>query len=274
MRKSLKRIVKHRRKRSSSSRTYRKKHSHSKRNRKQRGGKTKEELCDELINFYSNECDPSTNLIKDAFKALEFKNVKFENCDLLKKLLTKRDSADGPSLAKNVGSNLQLDDIINYERVVMTPILLQNSEFRPYWNGLISMDNKLANWLNFVRLIHTNMTILAKEKTEKPTPKPNPTPTPSKSQASAAAADEWGPAHVDPGPQLPEGWTRSGPDYNPIYFTTNGHSQYEFPTMPAREFELAKRLAQINDDNYEPTPLTQEDQASAKLVTAWLPDVK
>lgn len=269
MRKSLKRIVKHRRKRSSSSsssRTYRKKHSHTKRNRKQRGGQTDLKWCNELINFYSTECNPSSDVVKAAFNALQFTNVKFENCDLLKKLLTKRDSADGPSLAKNVGSNLQLDDIINYERVVMTPILLQNDGFRPDWSGLI--DNKLARWLNFVRLIHD----LVKKK---PIYKPKPTPTPSKSQASAAAADEWVPAPVQvPWPQLPEGWTRSGPDYNPIYFTTNGHSQYEFPTMPAREFELAKRLAQINDDNYEPTPLTQEDQASAKLVTAWLPDVK
>ena len=275
MRKSLKRIVKHRRKRSSSSssRTYRKKHSHTKRNRKQRGGKTKEEWCSILINFYSTECDPSKESIKEAFNALQFKNVQFENCDLLKKLLTKRDSADGPSLAKNVGSNLQLDDIINYERVVMTQILLQNNEFRPDWNGLISMDNKLANWLNFVRLIYKNMNNLVKQEPTY-TSKHNPTPTPSKSQASAAA-DEWGPAPVEqvPGPQLPEGWTRSGPDHAPIYFNSiNGHSQYEFPTMPALEFELAKRLAQINDDNYEPPPLTPEDQESAKRVIAWLPD--
>ena len=273
MRRSLKRIVKHRRKRSSSSssssRTYRKKHSHTKRNRKQRGGKTKEEWCSILINFYSTECDPSKESIKKAFNALQF-----TNCDLLKRLLTKRDSAE-PSLAVIIGSNLSPDDIIKHESDVMTQILLQNNEFRPDWNGLISMDNKLANWLNFVRLIYRNVNKLAKQEPTY-TSKPKPTPTPSKSQASAAAAaDEWGPAPVEqvPGPQLPEGWTRSGPDYKPIYFNSiNGHSQYEVPTMPAREFELAKRLAQINDDNYEPTPLTQEDQESAKQSGAWLPD--
>ena len=282
MRRSLKRIVKHRRKcsssrSSSSSRTYRKKHSHSKRNRKQRGGKTKEEWCSILINFYSTECDPSKESIKEAFNALQFKNVQFENCDLLKRLLTKRDSAVGPSLAVIIGSNLSPDDIIKYESDVMTQILLQNNEFRPYWNGLISKDNKLANWLNFVRLIYRNVNKLAKQEPTY-TSKPKPTPTPSKSQASAAAAaaaaDEWGPAPVEqvPGPQLPEGWTRSGPDYNPIYFTTNGHSQYEVPTMSASAAALAKRLAQINDDNYEPLPLTQKDQESAKQSGAWLPD--
>ena len=269
---SVKRNIKHRRIRSS--RTYRKKHSHSKRNRNQRGGKTKQEWCSILINFYSTECDPSKESIKEAFNALQFKNLKYENCDLLQRLLTQRDSAVGPSLAVIIGSNLSLDDIIKYESDVMTQILLQNNEFRPYWNGLISKDNKLANWLNFVRLIYRNVNKLVKQEPTY-TSKPNPTPTPSKSQASAA--DEWGPAPVEqvPGPQLPEGWTRSGPDHAPIYFTTNGHSlRGEFPTMPAREFELAKRLAQINDDNYEPTPLTKADQESAKRVRAWLPDVK
>jgi hypothetical protein len=44
--------------------------------------------------------------------------------------------------------------------------------------------------------------------------------------------------------------------------------------MPAREFELAKRLAQLNDDAYVPPPLTKADQESAKRVHASLPDVK
>lgn len=276
---SVKRNIKHRRKRSSSrsssSRTYRKKHSHSKRNRNQRGGKTKQEWCSILINFYSTECDPSKESIKEAFNALQFKNLKYENCDLLQRLLTQRDSAIGPSLAAIVGSNLSLDDIIKHESGVMTQILLRNNEFRPHWNGLISTNNKLANWLNFVRLIYRNMNDLVKqEPTYKPKPKPNPTPTPSKSQSSAAAADEWRPLEVQR-PQLPEGWTQSGPDNNPIYFNSiNGHSQYEFPTMSASAAALAKRLAQINDDNYEPTPPTKADQESAKQVRASLPDVK
>ena len=258
MRRSLKRIVKHRRKRSSSSssssRTYRKKHSHTKRNRKQRGGKTKEEWCSILINFYSTECDPSKESIKKAFNALQF-----TNCDLLKRLLTKRDSAE-PSLAVIIGSNLSPDDIIKHESDVMTQILLQNNEFRPDWNGLISMDNKLANWLNFVRLIYRNVNKLAKQEPTY-TSKPKPTPTPSKSQASAAAADdEWGPVQV-PGPQLPEGWNRSGPDHAPIYFNSiTGHSQYEFPTMSASAAALAKRLV----PNL-PAPILTGDQLAAKL---------
>ncbi len=272
---SVKRNIKHRRKRNSSrgssSRTYRKKHSHSKRNRNQRGGKTKQEWCSILINFYYTECDPSKEPIKEAFNALQFKNLKYENCDLLQRLLTQRDSVK-PSLAVIVGSNLSLDDIIKHESGVMTQILFLNDGFRPNWNMSISIDNKLANWLNFVRLIYRNMNDLVKQE---PTykPKPNPTPTPSKSQSSANAV-EWRPLEVQR-PQLPEGWTQSGPDNNPIYFNSiNGHSQYEFPTMPAREFELAKRLAQINDDDYEPPPLTQKDQKSAKQSGAWLPDVK
>jgi hypothetical protein len=36
---------------------------------------------------------------------------------------------------------------------------------------------------------------------------------------------------------------------------------------------LAQRLAQINDDKYEPPPLTQDDQESAKQSGAWLPPV-
>jgi hypothetical protein len=244
---------------------------HSKRNRNQRGGKTKQEWCSILINFYYTECDPSKEPIKEAFNALQFKNLKYENCDLLQRLLTQRDSVK-PSLAVIVGSNLSLDDIIKHESGVMTQILFLNDGFRPNWNMSISIDNKLANWLNFVRLIYRNMNDLVKQE---PTykPKPNPTPTPSKSQSSANAV-EWRPLEVQR-PQLPEGWTQSGPDNNPIYFNSiNGHSQYEFPTMPAREFELAKRLAQINDDDYEPPPLTQKDQKSAKQSGAWLPDVK
>lgn len=273
---SVKRNIKHRRKRSSSrssSRTYRKKHSHSKRNRNQRGGKTKQEWCSILINFYSTDCDPSKESIKEAFNALQFNNLKYENCDLLKMLLTQRDSAVGPSLAEKVGSNLSLDNIINYERDVMIQILLRNNGFRPYWSESISMDNKLANWLNFVRLIYRKMNELVKQE---PTyaPKPKPTPTPSKSQSSAAAA-EWRPVEV-PRPQLPEGWRQSGPDNAPIYFNSlNGHSQYEFPTMSAASAAaLAQRLAQINDDKYEPPPLTQNDHESEKQSGAWLPDVK
>jgi len=240
MRKSLKRIVKHRRKRSSSSssRTYRKKHSHTKRNRKQRGGQTDLKWCNELINFYSTECNPSSDVVKAAFNALQF-----TNCVLLEKLLTQRDLAVGPSLANNVCSKRELNDIINYERTVMTPILLKNKGFSPDWSGLI--DNKLARWLNFVRLIHN----LVKEK---PIYKPKPTPTPSKSQSSAPA-DEWGPAPVQvPGPQLPEGWNRSGPDYNPIYFNSiTGHSQYDVPTMPAREFEQESAKRDVKQSAYD-----------------------
>ena len=76
--------------------------------------------------------------------------------------------------------------------------------------------------------------------------------------AQSAAADEWRPAPVvDSRPQH----GHNGPDHKPIYFNSiNGHSQYEVPTMPAREFELA--------------PLTQKDQESAKQSRASLPDVK
>ena len=274
---SVKRNIKHRRKRSSSrsssSRTYRKKHSHSKRNRNQRGGKTKQEWCSILINFYSTECDPSKEAIKEAFNALQFKNLKYENCDLLQRLLTQRDSVK-PSLAVIVGSNLSLDDIIKYESGIMTQILFRNDGFRPNWNMSISIDNKLANWLNFVRLIYRNMNDLVKqEPTYAPKPKPNPTPTPSKSQSSAATV-EWRHLEVQR-PQLPEGWTQSGPHHKPIYFNSiNGHSQYEFPTMSASAAALAQRLAQINDDDYQPPPLTQKDQESAKQSDASLPDVK
>jgi hypothetical protein len=54
--------------------------------------------------------------------------------------------------------------------------------------------------------------------------------------AQSAAADEWRPAPVvDSRPQH----GHNGPDHKPIYFNSiNGHSQYEVPTMPAREFEL------------------------------------
>ena len=93
------------------------------------------------------------------------------------------------------------------------------------------------------------------------------------SPSSKPEKEDWRPVMV-PRPILPEGWTQSGPPERPIYFTVStGQGQYEFPTMPAREFELAQRLAQIRDPNYIPPPLTEKDQASAKQADAWLPNL-
>lgn len=90
--------------------------------------------------------------------------------------------------------------------------------------------------------------------------------------SSKPEKEDWRPVMV-PRPILPEGWTQSGPPERPIYFTSSGQGQYEFPTMPAREFELAQRLEQIRDPNYIPPPLTEKDQASAKQADALLPNL-
>ena len=87
---------------------------------------------------------------------------------------------------------------------------------------------------------------------------------------SAAAAI---PAYVQqqPGPPLPEGWSRYGPDHAPFY-TNNltGKSQNEFPTMPAA---LEQRLAQIKNPDYNPPDLSQEDKILAKKFGVDLPEI-
>ena len=93
--------------------------------------------------------------------------------------------------------------------------------------------------------------------------------------ARPAAAIPAIPAHVqqpEPGPSLPEGWTRYGPDHAPFY-TNNltGKSQNEFPTMPAA---LEKRLAQINNLDYISQDLSPEDNRRAKESGAYLPDIQ
>jgi hypothetical protein len=82
------------------------------------------------------------------------------------------------------------------------------------------------------------------------------------------------PVHVqqpEPGPPLPEGWSRYGPDHAPFY-TNNltGKSQNDFPTMPAA---LEKRLAQIKNLDYNPPDLSTEDKRRAKEVGADLPEI-
>jgi len=260
---SVKRNIKHRRKRSSSrsssSRTYRKKHSHSKRNRNQRGGKTKQEWYLELKKSYIDAClnpqkTPSVAIVK-AFKQLDFDVNDPSSCIKFRRLLRIRDESS-KSLSDVVCSDI--NKIEGTETAYMEPLMKDNGLYTP---------DSFTNWINFVKHMNRAVSEFALQDL----------PKPSRAQSqSSAAADERRPAPVvDSRPQLPEGWTQSGPDHAPIYFTTNGHSlRGEFPTMPAREFELAKRLAQINDDAYVPPPLTQKDQESAKQSRASLPDVK
>jgi hypothetical protein len=224
MRKSLKRIVNHRRKRSSSSsRTYRKKHSHTKRNRKQRGGKTKLEWYREMRKSYG-DCDKSKESVRTALSIL-----KLDDCEKFRKLLRIRDEII-KSLSDVVCSDI--NKIEGTETAYMKPIMQEYGLYTP---------DSLTNWINFVKYMNRTVSQLALQDL----------PVVPKAKPSA---DEWGPAPVEqvPGPQLPEGWTRSGPDHAPIYFTTNGHSlRGEFPTMPAREFEQesAKRgRAGLPDD--------------------------
>ena len=228
MRRSLKRIVKHRRKcsssrSSSSSRTYRKKHSHSKRNRKQRGGKTKLEWYREMRKSYG-DCDKSKESVRTALSIL-----KLDDCEKFRKLLRIRDESI-KSLSDVVCS--YINKIEGTETAYMKPIMQEYGLYTP---------DSLTHWINFVKYMNRTVSQLGLQDLPR-------------SSKTAQYADEWGPAPVEqvPGPQLPEGWTRSGPDHAPIYFTTNGHSQYEFPTMPALEFE----------------------QESAKRGRAGLPDVK
>lgn len=96
-----------------------------------------------------------------------------------------------------------------------------------------------------------------------------PSHTPARPASAASAAI---PAYVQqPGPPLPEGWSRYGPDHA-LFYTNNltGKSQNDFPTMPAA---LEQRLAQIKNPDYNPPDLSLEDKQRAKDVGADLPEI-
>ncbi len=242
---SVKRNIKHRRKRSSSrsssSRTYRKKHSHSKRNRKQRGGKTKEDAFRELKNLYY-KCDLNSDAIKNAFEQLKF-DVKDPpaSCKKFRQLFRIRDENSNPDMIlSKVVCYADIDKIDKIEETTMKHLMLKHDLYTP---------DSFTNWINFVKHMNRAVSEFASQDL----------PEPSRAQSqSSAAADELRPAPVvDSRPQLPAGWTRSGPDNAPIYFNSlNGHSQYEFPTMsaasaavtPVTPVSAYDRLMALKDD--------------------------
>ena len=169
------------------------------------------------------DCDKSKESVRTALSIL-----KLDDCEKFRKLLRIRDKS-----IKSL-SDVVCSDINKIEVTETAHMKLIMQEY-----GLYTPDS-LTNWINFVKYMNRTVSQLGLQDL----------PVVPKAKPSA---DEWVPAPVDPGPQLPEGWTRAGPDHAPIYFNLiTGHSQYEVPTMSAREFE----------------------QESAKRGLAGLPDVK
>lgn len=242
----------HRRKRS---RTYRNKHSKRNRNRNQRGGKSKTEWFKELIALYI-ACDTSRPAVNKALSILQLEN-NVAGCNRFKELLMMRNRSV-PTLSAVVCSNMNYDEIKTKETSIMR-------------DRLADAIN-LKNWITFVAHLHVTVTKLALGDL--------PSVPPSKSMTQPAM-EEWRPV-VEPRPPLPAGWNVFGPSHAPFYVNSiTGKSQREVPIMPAEvalrlanpNYTLEQTLALINDPNYTPPPLTQQDQALAEKSGASLPDV-
>jgi hypothetical protein len=276
---SVKRNIKHRRK--CSSRTYRKKHSHSKRNRKQRGGKTKEELYTELRRLYTNGClnkqIPLNDEIVKAFEQLKFDVDDPESCNKFRQLLRIREA----SSKRLLYSDSDIDKIEGTETAFMKPLMKDNGLYTP---------DSFTNWINFVKHMNRRVTTLASAQSAQPTSMVHAVPV----QAQDALPVGWiqktddngRPFYVDPGgdstPQwkrpvlpagwsehidatsgrtyywsgfesqwekptkeaLPKGWTRSGPDNAPIYFNQTIPG---FPSTKKRPTPWDAQLAILDD---------------------------
>jgi hypothetical protein len=208
----------------------------------------------------------------------------FNNCEIFKTLLKSRD-AETPTLKDVVCKQFNDAQI----RKVETAFILSASKQFPFIKAKLETE-----WPNFV--IHLTKVVWTSYQKENDaeidarlralrgfSTEPAPSKTPA--QASRPQSNQSNPMIqspmeylspvVVPGPQLPEGWMQSGPPERPIYFNRlTGKGQYEYPSMPSRELELAQRLEQIRDPDYTPPLLTERDQESAKRVGAWLPDIK
>ena len=275
---SVKRNIKHRRKRnssrSSSSRTYRKKHSHSKRNRKQRGGKTKEDAFRELKHLYYN-CDLKSDAIKNAFEQLNFDVKDPESCKKFRQLLRIRDENSIPDMIlSKVVCYADIDKIDKIEETTMKHLMLKHDLYT---------HDSFKNWVNFVKHMNRAVT-LASAQSEQPTSMVHAVPVQAQDALPVGwiqkTDDDGRPFYVDPGgestPQwkrpvlpagwsehideksgrtyywsgfesqwekpteeaLPKGWKRSGPDHAPIYFNYNireGPSTDKRPTPETKE---------------------------------------
>jgi hypothetical protein len=305
MRKSLKRIVKHRRKRSSSSssssRTYRKKHSHSKRNRKQRGGKTKEELYIELRRLYTNGCldhlnkqMPLNDEIVQAFEQLNFNVNDPASCIKFKQLLRIRDE----SSKRLLYSDSDINNIERTETAHMIPIMQKYGLYTP---------DSLTNWINFVKYMNRRVTTLASAQSAQPTSMVHAVPVQAQDALPVGwiqrTDDDGRTYYVDHGGKstqwekpvlpagwsekidatsgrtyywsrfnksqwekpteeaLPEGWKRSGPDHAPIYF--NSITGHSQYEVPTMSASAAA-LAKRLVPNL-PAPILTGDQLAAKL---------
>ena len=250
------------------------------RTRSQRGGTTKEELLKEILAQYKGLIIP----IPSYF----INDVTFTNFLILYGEL---------DLQRVVCGNYSEEDIRLHETQYLTKIK-QILEPKPdpktqFLNDLFLNRNFTQNWTDFVinlkKTVDTRYSVdlnlkkrmealkedplhkLNEELVSPPSHRARPVPA---AQSRPAAAIPAIPAHVqqpEPGPSLPEGWTRYGPDHAPFY-TNNltGKSQNEFPTMPAA---LEERLAQINNLDYISQKLSPEDNRHAKESGAYLPDI-
>jgi len=247
------------------------------RTRSQRGGKTKAEVYDDVLSemlnhkeliplyFIHNTFDTFLKLYgKDVLKRVVCGDYSEEaiRLDATTQLANMKRILDGDS--KPIPITVKLKD------------LFLNRNFTQNWTDFVINLKKTVD-TRYSADFKQRMDAL-KEDPLKPPPPPPPQshsglaiPLPNRVLEQARPAI---PVHVqqpEPGPPLPEGWSRYGPDHAPFY-TNNltGKSQNEFPTMPAA---LEKRLAQIKNLDYNPPDLSQEDKIRAKGVGADLPEI-
>jgi hypothetical protein len=261
-------------------------HKKYKRCRTRRGGKTKEEVFAIVLSERLDAYEKSIPSEFGSYKTfLHFLSVYGE------KNLQNVVCGDYSEEAIRLDATTQL---ANMKRILdgdsePTPIIVKlkdlflNRNFTQNWTDFVislkkSVDARSSS--DSDSIIKQRMTAL-KEDPLKPQPplhkgllSPPSHTIPAARPASAAAASIIPaiPAHVQqPGPPLPEGWSRYGPDHAPFYtnnLTEKG--QNEFPTMPAA---LEQRLAQINNQDYNPPYLSPEDKRRAKEVGADLPEI-
>jgi hypothetical protein len=247
------------------------------RTRSQRGGKTKEEVYDEVLSeMLKNKKLIPLYFIHDTF--LNFISVYGES-DL--KQVVCGNYSDEEIRLNETTQLTRMKDILGRNtnptpNIVKLKDLFLNRNFTQNWTDFVINLKKTVD-TRYSADLNLNLNKRMEALNADPLHSLNKglvSPPSHRVPAAAAAARPAIPAHVQQpelGPPLPEGWTRYGPDHAPFY-TNNltGKSQNEFPTMPAA---LEKRLAQLKNQDYNPPGLSQEDKRSAKEVGADLPDI-
>jgi hypothetical protein len=251
-------------------------HKRYKRCRTRRGGKTKAEVYDEVLEEYKKSTPLCFNNNHDTFK--NFLDAYGES--VLEHVVCGNFSDEEIRLHETTQLTIMkriLDRDTNpTPRIVKLKDLFLNQKFINNWTDFVislknSVDARSSVDLK-KRMEALNADPLQPLQLHPGPPSHRARPVPARPVLEQAIPAI--PAYVpqpEPGPALPEGWTRYGPDHAPFY-TNNltGKSQNEFPTMPAA---LEKRLAQIKNPDYNPPDLSQEDKIRAIEVGVYLPDI-